>query len=316
MINKLEIIKKGIIIDDHIYHVIPFEGYKTHFLGINNENQIALLLKTENTSNINFVNFKGKNLRILFERESSVNDNGVDKKDRFTVLHLISDKRSTQDYFVEICKLLLQNLGENPKLKLVQKELENVKDIFLNLHKNRIKEELGLWGELYLIYIQNNKEKAITSWHMNSKDRIDFNSGSIKVEVKTTLSNERKHVFKLNQLRNHYKENVFICSIMTVEIENGLSIRGLVKKISDHIDPNIKLKLEEKISSVLGNEILSLNFRSFDEITAKESLRLYNSSDIPAIEKDCLSDDVSKISFTSNLTNTKSLPLSKEKLFF
>ena len=315
MINKLEIIKKGIIMDDKIYHVIPFEGYKTHFLGINNDNHIALLLKTENTSNISFVNFKGKNLRILFERESSVNYNGVNEKDRFTVLHLISDKRSTQDYFVEICKLLLQNLGENPKLKLVQKELENVKDIFLNLHKNSIKEELGLWGELYLIYIQNNKEKAITSWHMNAKDRIDFNSGSIKVEVKTTLSNERKHVFKLNQLRNHYKENVIICSIMTVEIENGLSIRGLVQKIGDDVNPNIKLKLEEKISSVLGNEILSLNFRCFDEVAARDSLRLYNSFEVPAIEKDCLSENISKITFTSNLTNTKVLTKNKEKLF-
>ena len=36
---------------------------------------------------------------------------------------------------------------------------------------------------------------------MNAKDRIDFNSGSVKVEVKTTLSNERKTCFKLNQLR-------------------------------------------------------------------------------------------------------------------
>ena len=193
--------------------------------------------------------------------------------------------------------------------------MENVKDIFLNLHKNRIKEELGLWGELYLIYIQNNKEKAITSWHMNAKDRIDFNSGSIKVEVKTTLSNERKHVFKLNQLRNHYKENVIICSIMTGEIENGLSIRGLVQKIGDDVDPNIKLKLEEKISSVLGNEILSLNFRCFDEVAARDSLRLYNSFEVPAIEKDCLSEDISKITFTSNLTNTKALSLEKEKLF-
>ena len=66
---------------------------------------------------------------------------------------------------------------------------------------------------------------------------------------------------------------------MTVEIENGLSIRDLVKKISDDINPNIKLKLEEKISSVLGNEILSLNFRCFDETSARDSLRLYNSFD-------------------------------------
>ena len=315
MINKLEIIKKGIIIDDNIYHVIPFEGYKTHFLGINNENHIALLLKTDNTHNISFVNFKGKNLRILFERESTVNNNGIDEKEKFTVLHLISEKRSTQDYFVEICKLLLHNLGENPKLKLVQKELENVKDIFLNLNKNRIKEELGLWGELYLIYIQENKEKAISSWHMNAKDRIDFNSGSIKVEVKTTLSNERKHVFKLNQLRNHYKESVLICSIMTVEIENGLSIKDLVQKISNDLDYNTKLKLEEKISSVLGNELLTLNFRYFDETSAKESLRIYNSDEIPAIDKDCLSIEISKVVFTSNLTNSIPIELNKKNLF-
>lgn len=315
MINKLEIIKKGIIIDDNIYHVIPFEGYKTHFLGINNENHIALLLKTDNTHNISFVNFKGKNLKILFERESTVNNNGFDEKEKFTVLHLISEKRSTQDYFVEICKLLLHNLGENPKLKLVQKELENVKDIFLNLYKNRIKEEVGLWGELFLIYIQENKEKAVSSWHMNAKDRIDFNSGSVKVEVKTTLSNERKHVFKLNQLRNHYKEKVLICSIMTVEIENGLSIKNLVKKIGNDLNYTTKLKLEEKISSVLGKELFILNFRHFDETSARESLRLYNSDQIPAIDKDCLNLEVSNISFTSTLTNTKPVELKKNKLF-
>jgi len=315
MIKKLETIKKGIIIEDNIYHVIPFEGYKSHFIGINNENNIALLLKTVNLNNKSFVNFKGKNLRILFERESSVNNDGVDKKDRFTVLHLISDKKSTKDYFIEICKLLLQNLGESPKLTLVQKELENVKDIFLNLHKNRIKEELGLWGELFLICAQENKVKAVSSWHMNAKDRIDFNSGSIKVEVKTTLSNERKHVFKLNQLRNHYKENVLICSIMTVEIENGLSISDLVRKIGTDIDLKTKLKLEEKISSVLGNELLSLNFRSFDETTARESLRLYNSNDVPAIEKECFSQEITNVSFTTNLTNTPAIILSKEKLF-
>ena len=53
---------------------------------------------------------------------------------------------------------------------------------------------------------------------------------------------------------------------MTIEIENGISIRGLVQKISNKITPNIKLKLEEKISSILGNEILSMDFRCFDEV--------------------------------------------------
>lgn len=315
MINKLEANKKGIILEDNVYTVIPFEGCESHFLGINNDDNIALLLRTENGNNEKFVNYKGKNLKILFDRESAIINEGIDKTARFTVLHLISDKKSVKDYFIDICKILIMNMGENPKIKKVQKELENVKDIFLNLNKSKIKEEIGLWGELFLIYIQENKEKAITSWHMNAKDRIDFNSGAIKVEVKTTLSNERKHIFKLNQLRNHYKENVLICSIMTVEIENGLSINDLVNKITKDLNKNVKLKLLEKISSVLGNEILSINFRYFDDVTALESLLIYASDEVPAIEKDCISEYISKIVFTSHLTNSLPIDLNKKKLF-
>jgi hypothetical protein len=315
MINKLEATTKGRALEDNIYSVIPFEGYKTHFLGINNDNHLALLLKTENPNNDKFVNFSGENLKILFDRESAINNEGIDINERFTVLQLISDKRSVQDYFIEICKLLLNNIGENPKIALVQKELEHVKGIFRNLYKSKIKEEVGLWGELFLIYIQINKEKAVKSWHMKAKDRIDFNSGSIKVEVKTTLSDERKHVFKLNQLRNHYKESVLICSIMTLEIENGLSIKNLVQKISEDLDKNTKLKLREKISSVLGNELLTMNFRYFDETSAKESLRLYKSNEIPAIEIDCISQEITKVTFTSNLTDSHPIKLNKEYLF-
>ena len=316
MINKLETIKKGIILEDNVYAVIHFEGYDTHFLGINNDNHLALLLKTKNLNNDRFINFKGKNLKILFDRKSAINSEGIDKNERFTVLHLISDKRSIQNYFVDICKILIKNIGENPKIATVQKELENVKDIFLNLNKSKIKEELGLWGELYFIYTQKNKEKAVSSWHLNARDRIDFNSGNVKVEVKTTLSNERKHTFKLNQLRNHYKESVLICSIMTVEIENGISIKDLVHKISEDLNDNSKFKLFEKISAVLGNELLTMNYRYFDESTALESLRLYNSDEIPAIEKDCFSQEISKVVFTSNLTNSIAVDLNKRKLFF
>ena len=307
MINKLEKNKKATLISDKVYSVVPFEGYSNHFLGINNENHIALLIKSSNKSQKKFTSYKGKNLKILFERVSRLSENGIEKSDKFTILHLNSEKKGLQSYFVEICKLILNNIGDNPDLSLVYNELENVKDIFLNLNKSRIKEEIGLWGELFLISIQRNKNKAIESWHINAKDRIDFNSGSIKIEVKTTLSNERKHVFKLNQLRNHYKEEVIVCSIMTSEIENGVSIKELLEEITLKLENRLKLKLLQKTSAVLGQDLFNLNYRRFDKKTAFESLQLFNSKDVPAIDLDCFDKYVSKISFTSNLSKVSNL---------
>ena len=102
---------------------------------------------------------------------------------------------------------------------------------------------------------------------------------------------------------------------------NGFAAASSVEVVPvvSHFENQFKLppveKLEEKITSVLGNEILTLNFRCFDEIAARDSLKLYNSFEVPAIEKDCLSEDISKITFTSNLTKTKVLSFEKEKLF-
>ena len=146
MINKLESIKKGLILEDNVYCVIPFDDYNSHYLGINNDYQIALLIKSINIDKKRYVNFKGRNLKILFDRESAINNQGVNENDRFTILHLMSDKRNIQNYFLDICELLLKNIGDYPKIENVHKELENVKEIFLNLNKNKLKQELGLWG--------------------------------------------------------------------------------------------------------------------------------------------------------------------------
>ena len=311
MISKLENYINNNLIDDGIYYVIPFLDSQTHFAGINNKKELALLINNTNKDKSELTNYKGKNLQILYDKSCEIYEDSGESKNKYTVLHLISDEINVKKYFIEISKIIINRIGENPTIKLVENELSSVKNIFLNLSKKKIKEELGLWGELFFISIQDNKEKAISSWHINSKDRIDFNSGETKIEIKTTLSSERKHVFKLKQLRNHYVENVLICSIMTNHIENGMSIKDLVDKISQKINDEIKIKLFEKIFSVLGNEMSTMNYKYFDEKTAKESLKIYKATQIPSIEYDMISDEISNVEFTSNLT--KSVPCEKNK---
>tara|TARA_A100001015_G_C15018446_1_gene726729 strand:- start:1246 stop:2190 length:945 start_codon:yes stop_codon:yes gene_type:complete len=302
MIEELENFIDENLIDDENYHIIEFNDHETHFLGINNKKEIALLINNQNELKLQLTPYKGSNLEIFYDKKCKINQ---EEEKKFTLLHLCAESKNVKKYFVQISDILLNNLGKNPKIKNVEKELESVKEIFLNLKKKIISDEIGLWGEVYFIFKQEDKNKAVSSWHLNPKDRIDFNNGKRKIEIKTTLSSERKHIFKLEQLKSHYEENVLICSIMTEEIENGISIKGLFNKIVEDLDNNHKMKLFQKISSVIGSEIDTMNFRYFDEESASKSIKLYESKEIPALERSDVPNEISNIQFTSNLKSSK-----------
>ena len=301
MIEELENFIDENLIADENYHIIEFNDHETHFLGINNKREIALLINNENDLNLEITPYKGSNLEIFYDKKCKIN---TDEERKFTLLHLCTDSKNVKKYFIKISKILLENLGSKPALKNVEKELENIKEIFLNLKKKNIKDEIGLWGEVFFIHKQEDKNKAVSSWHLNSKDRIDFNNGKRKVEIKTTLSSERKHVFKLKQLKNHYQENVLICSIMTEEIENGLSIKDLVNLILNELDSNHKMKLMHKLSSVIGSDFETMKFRVFDDESASRSIKLFKSEEIPAFELSEVPKEISQIEFVSDLKNS------------
>jgi len=301
MIEELENYIDENLINDENYHIIEFNNHETHFLGINNKKEIALLINNENDLNLEIIPYKGSNLEIFYDKKCKIDK---DQERKFTLLHLCTESKNVKKYFVQISEILLNNLGSKPRLKNVEKELESVKEIFLNLKRKKIKDEIGLWGEVFFIYTQEDKNKAVSSWHLNSKDRIDFNNGKRKVEIKTTLSSERKHVFKLKQLKSHYQENVLVCSIMTEEIENGLSIKDLVNLIFEELDNNHKMKLIHKLSAVIENDLETMKFRSFDEASASRSIKLFKSEEIPAFELSEIPKEISNIQFTSDLKNS------------
>lgn len=306
MIEKLNTLKQEQDICDDTFVVVKFKSYNSHYLGLNNKNHLALLISSGETTE-NKVNFKGKFLEILFYTDATISFDGNKINGKFTVLQLKNTNESVRKYFIDICSIILQNLGEKPTLSLIEQEVIQVKQIFLNLSDKKIKEELGLWGELFLIANQKNKKIAVSSWHINANDRIDFNTGKNKIEVKTTISNYRKHVFKLNQLRNNYKEDVLICSIMTHQIDGGKSIQDLIDQINSGLDNNSRLVLEEKISKSLGSDFLTYEYKKFDYVSAYNSIRFFKSENIPSIETKELSNEITKVQFESNLEKIEHL---------
>jgi hypothetical protein len=283
------------------YLVERFENYKNHYIGIDNEKNIALLIHNLNSQSKNITSFRGKNLEVYFDKKVELTDENELISSRFTVLKLVNKSKNAQWYFIKICGLLLNNLGETPEILNVEKEVKSVKDIFSNLSKKPLKDEIGLWGELFVISIQENIDLAVKAWHVSNTNRIDFNDGSLKLEIKTTTSNERKHNFKLNQLRNHFKEEVLIGSLITEEIDNGISILHLINKIENKLNLDLSHQFNLKLSDCLGEDFFSLDVKFFDINFSLKNFLLFRAQDIPSIEMENVPNEVAEVQFISRL---------------
>jgi hypothetical protein len=308
MINKLiEKLNNTSPLKSGAYLVEKFKGYNNHFIGIDSEKNIALLIHNLNAKNKNLTSFKGKNLEVYFDKKVEVTQERESLNSRFTVLKLVNKSKNAQWYFIKISSLLLNNLGESPEIKLVEKEIKSIKDIFSNLNKKPLKDEIGLWGELFVISIQENIDFAVKAWHVSNSNRIDFNDGSTKLEIKTTTTNLRQHNFKLSQLRNHFKENVLIGSVLTEEIDNGISILNLINKIEDKLTINLSHQFYLKLSNCLGEDLFNLDFKYFDFNFAYRNFLIFHAKDIPSIEMEHIPDQVTNVQFNSKLDETACL---------
>lgn len=291
------------------FFVEKFETYQNHYIGIDNEKNIALLVYNVNDQNKKITSFKGKNLEVYFDKKVELTNDNEYTTSRFTVLKLVNNSINAQWYFIKICSLLLDNLGEIPEINNVEKEVKSLKDIFSNLNKKPLKDEIGLWGELFVISIQENIELAVKAWHVSNTNRIDFNDGKHKLEIKTSISNERRHNFKLNQLRNHFKENVLIGSIMTEEIDNGISIKDLINTIENKLSTNLSYLFNLKLSDCLGDDFFSLDFKFFDCNFAYSNFLLFRAQDIPSIDIENIPNDVTEVQFMSKLDESSCITL-------
>jgi len=185
--------------------------------------------------------------------------------------------------------------------------------MFSKLTQSRNIKEIGLWGELFLIYVSTNKEFLIDSWHINNSDTFDFNDGSTKLEVKTTTKGQRIHNFRLNQILKSIEAESLIVSIMTSRIELGISVKDLIIKINKNLINDYKIKLMEKVVDAAGNKLPEFKSK-FDATTAVNCYKFYKASTIPSIHHNCIIDpEVSNVNFDTNLEGVAQVSISSHK---
>jgi hypothetical protein len=280
------------------------DNYPNHYIALDSEKRLVLLLRSETSTQKTFLNSRGKYLNIFYNEICEVRTLTGIEEEKFTILNLMSNDLFLEELFLKIVQDLLEILGNCPSLDAIQKSIQSVKDIFSNLLRKRSKEELGLWGELFIINITNDPKLLIDSWHLRPDDTFDFNTDNFKLEIKTTLKSERIHTFSLSQLNKNLELNVLVGSIMTTQIELGSSVQDLISEIRNKIPLEYRIKFDERLTFNYGASLLDFNSK-FDSHYAKISLLFFESCRIPKISREGIDMGVSNIKFCSTLEKTE-----------
>ena len=294
-------------------------GYKKKiYVCIDQDENIKILIKTKDDGK-KYPSKILSNLEIEINKEYVIKSREEIIDDNFS---LICFKNSKEDYdkvklFCDILLSFIKTIEFPINSSVLKKDIDDLIEIFKpakNLSKDYIQ---GLWAELFLIYKSKDTLKAIDDWHDNANDRYDFGKEKYFIEVKSTLSNERKHSFSLGQAYPQSEDTVIISSFKLTENNNdGLSLGKLYEYILKKIDGNNRLenKLFSLIYPVSTEPSLDAINQSYDQKSAEKNLKFINLDNIPKLDESGLSlTGISNIKFTSNLDFSEEIDSDKIK---
>jgi len=164
-------------------------------------------------------------------------------------------------------------------------------------------EELGLWGELWIVLKAPNLDKAIAAWRGLSHELIDFVGGGIGIDCKTTLR-RLEHHFSQNQLVRPLGDfPIYFVSIwVDRDVVNGQDLNEMVDGVlAACAEPTA---VEERLMEAgYSREDALLYTQKFRVL---EAPAWFEESAVPRVR--AADPGVSAIRFVASLDETKALP--------
>jgi hypothetical protein len=293
---------------------------KYHIIGISQEKQPMFFIKCDEMNSSKSIDANLEFISVHFNRQCQlINRKGeIVKEDIYTIITLKNDSEYLQEYFIKILIVLINSIPEKPRLKDLKIEIDKLITLFTKLSKPALKTIQGLWAELLIIEQSNNPDYLIKSWHISTTEKYDFNDGKDKIEVKSTTKDRRIHNFSQEQILPNSNSLLIISSILIIETGTGVSIFDLVKKIESRVkDKSLLFHFNEMIATTLGNDFEKSFYVFFDYQYAVDSIRHYNSLNIPTINITCIPPNINNVRFECDLTDikTEKKAIIKSKLY-
>lgn len=281
------------------------------YIGVSDKRTPMVLINCNIDNSPNDIELKY--IEVLYNKKCKIIDNNEKSELTCTILELNDENYDFQSYFLEVIDLILKRLPSNPTSSQINDEILKIIKLFSCTTYPALKTVQGLWAEMLVIEQSKDPDYLIRSWHSKTTSKYDFNNGEDKIEVKSTATNSRTHIFALEQLIANENSNLIIASVITVQTGIGKSILDLRDSIFSRVTSiDTQVLFDSIVFATLGNEIDKCIDFIFDYQLAVDELKFYNSIDIPKINNDLIPPEITNVKFQCNLTNVKDIEKTDE----
>ncbi len=221
---------------------------------------------------------------------------------RYSIIQCLSTDAEVQACYLRTIAGALMGLDRNVEARDLNDLVDRLVALFRLVRRPRAQTIRGLWAELFVILAASDPPMMIDAWHSNPAERFDFSRDDERLEVKSSSTRSRDHIFSFEQVYPPSAASVLIASVHVEDQTKGVTLGDLWNRVSDAApSSDARLKIERVCAESLGEDLSAGRGSAFDWDLAVESVAFYRAADIPRPSPDCPSG-VSQIQFRSDLS--------------
>lgn len=223
------------------------------------------------------------------------------------------------EIFKTFCDDLIYNLKGIKEVNEISstliKRINNWKNLFIKKRKKEmpLEVQMGLFSELSTLknIILKNRG-SIEYWRGPEKDTQDFLCNNCSIEVKSTLTSQKKNIIisSINQLESE-KNNLFLNFYSLSKVENGKNIKVLTEEIMELLSTDDKTKFMTKLFK-LDYDLTEENYMKF----LVDNIEFYNAKDknFPKLNSDLIKLGIIEIKYKIDLNLCTQFKMNLEQI--
>lgn len=221
-----------------------------------------------------------------------------------------SDEKLDERTFLSLVDGFLNTIGKGKirRTNLITFFLSVSKLFSISPAKDLESERQGLWGELFFMSKIRGFNFWFPFWHSEPTRKFDFSGETKRLEIKTSIGNERVHHFSHRQVYSFGEEEIALASILLRREDSGLCLRELIDSARGAVSNEEELIKLTRSERVAGMDTDNNSGPCFDETEAEKSLAIFWAKDTPHFTM-AEPSGVSQTHYRIDLSN--SLPVSK-----